>query len=297
MKKILLASLCVLMAASVVWAVPVPSTVPGKEYSNNLDEGSVGNADPHQVIWWDGAGGAMDTFDYTGAGGYPDDSQVDALANSEDTFFFEVIGNNATMLTSFTSFGSIYYTEPVPGAHGTLPNIGIWAAPANINAASPPDDVDGLEVWGPAVQDNADRFSLVGDPCVGDFGRVSVWDYDSVTKTASPFITAADLAGAIGGPDLVDSIDLDAMMTYGDTIIFSIAPISVFDGGEIWVWTGGGLASYLVHGGCTWDTAHSVRDHFGVATENINALEAVPEPATVVILGLGWLALLYRRRA
>ena len=304
MKKILLTSLCMLMAASIALAnlVVPPTNVPGKEYSNDVDEDSVGNADPHQVIWWDGAGSAADTFDYTGAGAYLSDSQVDALANHWDALFYEVINDEVTMLTSFTGFGSIYYTAPVHYApvHATLPNIGIWAAPANINAGSLPDDVDGLEVWGPTGPggDDADRFSLAGDPfTVQGFGRVSVWDYDSVTHTATPFITAAALAGAIGRPDLEQDIDLDAMMTYGNTIMFSIAPIARFDGGEIWVWTvGGGPASYLVHGGCTWDTGHSVMDHFGVATENINALEAVPEPATVVMLGIGGLVLFRRRR-
>jgi len=300
MKKILLASLCVLMAASVVWANAVnPLTaVAGKEYSNNFDEDSVGVADPHQNIAWDGLGNAWDTFDYTGAGGYPGGSQVDALANRGDAYFYEVINNEVPMLTSFTGTGDIHYTEAVPGAHATPPKVGIWATAAIINAAIPPDDVDGLEVWGLDVLDDADRFSLVGDPFVQGFGRVSVWDYDSGNHMAIPFVTAAVIAGAIGRIDLAYDIDLDAMMTYGDTIMFSIAPTDVFDGGEIWVWiVGSGSATSLVHGGCTWDTGHSVRDHFGVATENINALEAVPEPATVVILGLGGLALLYRRRA
>ena len=301
MKRILSVSLFMLMAASVVWARPALLNIPSKEYSNNPDEDSIGVADAHQVIWWDGAGNAADAFDYTGAGSYPGDSQVDALANHGDSFLFEVISDEAMMLASFTGVGEIYYTSPVSAApvHGTAPQVGIWAAAATINAGSLPDDVDALEVWGPIGLGDADRFSLVGDPCVAGVGRVSVWQYDSGTHTSTPFITAAAIAGAIDGgrPDLVDVIDVDALISFDDTILFSIAPIDIYDGGEIWVWTVGvGQAGYLVHGGCTWNTGHSVGGHFGVGEENINALEAVPEPATMVMLGLGGLVLLRRRR-
>lgn len=300
MKRILLTSLFVLTAASVVWARPALLNIPSKEYSNNVDEDYLGVVDPHQVIVWDGTGVAGDSFDYTGAGSYPVDSQVDALANHEDSYFFEVVGDEVVMLASFTGVGEIYYTSPVIEApvHGTIPKIGIWANSTTINAASPPDDVDALEVWGPiGPSGNADRFSLVGDPDIAGVGRVSVWNYDSGTNTATPFITAFTIAEAIGRPDLFMSIDVDALMSLGDTIMFSITPIDVYDGGEVWVWTVGvGLAKYLAHGGCTWNTAHSVMDHFGVGVENINALEAVPEPTTIMMLGFGGLVLLRRRR-
>lgn len=310
MKRILLASLCVLMSVSTTLAVVGPTEVTGKEYSNYFDEDFAGKPDALQVIAWDGMGGSSDTFDYTAAmrsyeliemisGG-----QVDALANSGDAFFHDVTQDMVPMLASFHVHSSIHYTEP-GAAHGAPPAVGVWAAPPIINAMPPPlsvDDVDGLEVWGSDTMDDADRFSLSYDPAGAPGGpRVSVWSYDSTLDTAEPFIFADEIAGAIGYPDLADHIDLDAMMTSGDDIMFSIRPIGPFDGGEIWVWTkGAGLASFLVHGGETWDTAHSVTGHFSgygiTVDENINALEAIPEPMTICLLGLGGLGLLRRKR-
>jgi len=204
------------------------------------------------------------------------------------------------------------------------PTNGIWAAPATINAASPPADVDGLEVWGPdgPAGDDANKFSLIGDPVDPGSGvKVSVWNW--IGGAASPYITTASLTAAIGlAPAMENQVDLDAMMIFdgagddtftfegggsvpADSIMFSVAPIAAagIDGGEIWVWDFGMVlpAPFLVHGGEVWSTAHSVAGHFGLAltddNENINALEAVPEPTTLGLLVLGGLGLLRRRRA
>ena len=87
------------------------------------------------------------------------------------------------------------------------------------------------------------------------------------------------------------------MMMSGLDIIFSIAPIDIYDGGEIWVWDGltHGGATFLSHGGHLWNTAFPVMATFGTASENVNALEAVavPEPAILALLipglaGLGF---------
>ena len=88
------------------------------------------------------------------------------------------------------------------------------------------------------------------------------------------------------------------ILTAGSSIMFSVRPIGPLDGGEIWVWdkSTGGPAAFLVHGGHTWDTAHDVSGHFGGVDENINAMEAVPEPMTICLLGLGGLGLLRRKR-
>ena len=139
--------------------------------------------------------------------------------------------------------------------------------------------------------------------------KISVWNY--IGGVASPYIPTAAIAAAIGAPALEQQIDLDAMMVFddigdetftapGDTIMFSIAPIpGAFDGGEIWVWNvGAGIpAPFLVHGGEVWST--SVMGHFAgygfIVDENINALEAVPEPATLAVLLVGGLLVLKRR--
>ena len=68
------------------------------------------------------------------------------------------------------------------------------------------------------------------------------------------------------------------MMMSGNKIMFSIDPIEQagLDGGEIWVWDGSQTpASFLKHGGHTWDTKFPVQKTFNTSSENINALESV----------------------
>ena len=90
-------------------------------------------------------------------------------------------------------------------------------------------------------------------------------------------------------------------------ILFTIDPITgsddelIFDGGEIWLWDGitPGSATFLSHGGHTWDTAFDVMGTFGVDSDDVNALESVwdategeiPEPVSVAFLGAGLLGL------
>jgi hypothetical protein len=108
------------------------------------------------------------------------------------------------------------------------------------------------------------------------------------------------LKAAIGA-GTADVIDLDALMVFereplfgyegftfgpGDSIMFSVrnnlAQGGIFDGGEIWLWTVGLGCQFLVHGGEVWDTAHQVGPHFGVGTEEIDALEAVSRPPSLI---------------
>jgi hypothetical protein len=330
--------------------VPGPLNVNGKEYSEDwapvvhMDKDAVPNADPEQVIAWDGAAGVADSFDYSLSRVKlqdDEDRQVDALANRWDILFGAVINNKAALLFSVDdehrlagamppfSAEHIFY-EDIAGPPAVLPPAPggpIWATPAQIDQHGV-TDVDALEVWGPGPDDSggggpvgdANRYSLYGDPAVAiGVPRVSVWAYDPATHTSTPYITAAQLAMAIGEENLAEVIDLDAMMIHdeddndvfgdnpNDTIMFSIAPIAgvapLFDGGEIWVWRSGDpLAGFLNHGGHLWNTAFNVMGSFGVDSENINALEAVsvPEPGTLILLSLGGLALggwaLVRRR-
>lgn len=313
MRKIMLMTSSILATVLAVWflAAPFalgatgvisPINVPGKEYSNNPDETAGGAFDPLQNIAWDGTGNAWDTFDYSGSAGNnyrpSDNDQVDALANIQDLYYWEVVDDKVPLLTSFQADGNIYYQTAGVDTTNT------WANPATINATAPPADVDGLEVWGPKVYpadtggpgigDDANMFSLIGDP-----GGTSVFYYNPIAHTVSPYITRAQIAGAIGaeGP-----VDLDAMMVFdqekddyfapGDSIMFSINAVGPYDGGEVWVWTLGKPAAFLTHGGEAWNTAHKVGADFRVQTEEINALEAViPEPGTLLLLGSGLLGL------
>jgi len=307
--------------------VPLPTQVPGKEYSEDTtpsthnpgDKDGLGVADPEQVIAWDGAAGVQDSFDYSNSrSGDTLDRQVDALANRGDALFAAVIVNQAALLFSVddengggVSSPYIFYEHILgpPGPPPPAPGGPIWATPAQIDQHGV-KDVDGLEVWGPepergTVTGDADRYSLYGDPLIGA-QRVSVWAYDPPTNVSTPYITALQIAQAIGHEDLADMIDVDGLMTSdeygddyfgpGDSVLFSIEPLAPFDGGEIWVWSFGSPATFLSHGGHLWNTAFNVKTAFGVDSENINALEAVPEPATLSLLALGCLGALLGRR-
>jgi hypothetical protein len=293
--------------------IPTPRQVPGKEFTDNFDRDALGNLDSLQNIAWDGAGGTGDSFDYDGADEFIFDLQVDAQANLADTLFFEVIANQSALLFSVETDPDIYYESIVGFANG-----GLWADDeTDIDNMNTVFDLDSLEVWGldgPSL-DDADRFSLLGDPDFMGMGKVSVFAYDSVNEVATPYVSTAELAAAIGVPEAL--FDLDGLMTFdldedadfenGDTLLFSVQPIASegIDGGEIWVYEKGVGASFLFHGGHLWNTAFDVSGTFGLASENIDALESVsiadvppvPEPSSLVGLGiLGGLGLLSQRK-
>jgi hypothetical protein len=250
--------------------VPLVTSVPGKEYSARPDIDALGTLDPEQTLRWDGFGNVGDGFDYGGNG------EVDAMANNVDALFDEVTTNQAALLFSTVGDGRIFY-EDIFGQWG------IWATPQQINAANPPSDVDGLEVWGPIgvpvpdIIPDANRYSLADDVTVG--GSV-------FAEGGGVIYTPAQIAAAIGRPDLAGVIDLDGLMVKEDTrLMFSIAAVDVFDGGEIWVWDGVSPANFLNHGGNLWNTAFDVQGTFGTASEDVNGLEAiavVPEPLTLL---------------
>lgn len=307
--------------------LPTPVEVPGKEYSNHIDVDDTQPTpmlDPEQNLAWDGIGGRNNTFDYSNSRlGDSLPREVDAIANAGDALYFEVINDRTWLLFSTDEDNRIFYEEHVTGANG------IWALPPTIDAdmaaidpnigiqnTMPTDmDVDGLEVWGgdgPQF-DDANRYSLEDDP----FNNIAVWKYDKNINLSTPLYTKTDIAQAIDDlfPNfdiIAEDIDLDAMMTFGSNIMFSVDPIidKGLDGGEIFVWDGvAASAIFLTHGGHIWDTTFDVMGTFGTATENINALEAVgtfedspictggncsqtvPEPGTILgllaISGLG----------
>jgi len=260
--------------------IPTPPQVPNKAYSNRLDENSIGAADPMQVIRWDGVGGVEDGPDFTPL--FATDYEIDALANKQDALLDSVIKNTSALLFSVENDGNIY-------SNSATGRSSVWANPPSINIMHPPQDVDGLQVW----ENTTNLFSLTGDP-------TGVAVYDDMGGT---IITASDIAGAIGQPELVNSIDIDALMfnengAGGFTMLFSIAPVAgLFDGGEIWTWDGGiNPATFLTRGGHVWDTAHCVMCEFtSIQSENINALEAVstvPVPAAAWLFGSGLVGLI-----
>ena len=320
--------------------IPGPAAVPGKDFSDFLDRDSLGVGDPEQNIAWDGLGGTRDSFDYEGSRiGFPEvegPEQVDALGNKFDALFNSVIADRSALLFSVGNVvpsgpgdAHIYFEAATAYGPPATPS-GIWAAPVpDIDTMSPVRDVDALEVWGEDTIDDSDHYSIYGDPFV-DFGaasfKVAVWEYAPGGHSSSPAFLTTDLAMSIdlqfGGPGdgvfwshLVELMDVDAMMVQGDRLLFSIAPVTVFDafgpglhydfdGGEIFVYHGAGAATdFLDHGGHLWDTAFDVVGtfgHLGVMSENINALEAVsvvPEPGAIVLFAVATLGLaVWRRR-
>ena len=304
-----------------------PSEVSGKEYSNDVDEDAAGNSDPGQTIGWKIDGTVWDTFDYSvpkdvipGPGGPVEGAfkyEVDGLANSRDLYFNDLVEDRVSLLVSFANNPNIYYHRP-----STYDSTaGTWALASLINNAAPPDDVDALEVWGPDDKADSNIFSVQGD--LTDDGKVAAYYYDEDADASSPYVMTSVLASKIIKDDEtlanIDSslVDIDGIMIWdvsngdegpcdglfsaGDKIIFSIKAVSSggvsFDGGEIWVYEyGDAAATFLEMGDHTWNTANNVRSIFGVDTEEIDALEALPEPATVALLGIGLLVLIHRVR-
>ncbi len=115
-------------------------------------------------------------------------------------------------------------------------------------------------------------------------------------------VNQLDLDGMMLNIDLFDpNTDNHELSTRIGSIHFTIDPISdetgavIFDGGEIFTWDftlpGANLpASFLFHGGHSWDTAFPVMATFGTVSENVNGLESVaeiPEPVTFALVMTG----------
>jgi hypothetical protein len=291
--------------------IPTPKEVPGKDFSDNPDRNAAGVADPEQVIAWDGIGGVRDSLDYDEPPNtrpqYPPPTEIDALGASQDALFNAVIANQAALLISVETDPTILF-ERATGFPNAPSGVGVWATAQDIDAMNPPNDTDGLELWGPNNEDDSFRYSLAGDPFTQTANprRVAIWEYDDDGMTSIPHTLTTDLAAAIdrqfGGngmgvywSELVETMDVDAIMVLGERAIFSIRPLTVlgtpiaFDGGEIFVYESGATPTmFLNHGGHLWDTGFDVMGTFLVPSENVDALEAVsqfvPEPASWLLL-------------
>lgn len=222
------------------------------------------------------------TFDYGLSG------QVDALANGGDALFGSVQNNVVTLLVSFQGDpggAPVWYETPqrptgVQWTDADLDNAGVVLGDTM--------QLDGLEVWGPSDSDDANFYSMVGEP-----GGTSVYYY-SYAGTSQPYINQTVIQAACvslgysGAPPDVDALMVwdrgvypdywDHVWNAGDEIIFSIRASGNWDGGEIVVLPFGGPAKFLGHAGRTWNTAYSVSDTFGVATEEVDAIEAYWPP-------------------
>jgi hypothetical protein len=291
--------------------IPDPSIVPGKDFSDIRDRDAAGIFDLEQVVAWDGLGGVRDSFDYSGSRPAPlnIDIGVDAIAAGGDALFQAVRDNEAALLFSVESDPNILF-ERETGLPASPPGFGVWATAVQLDAMNPPIDTDGLELWGDNNVDDSDRYSLADDPPLPGIGKVAIWSYTPPGGPSAPHTLTSDLAAAMdlqyfgiggGGPlwsQLVELMDVDAIMTFGPRVTFSIRPLDLapfdpllptFDGGEIWEYEDAMTPTkFLNHGGHLWDTAFDVRGTFLVNNENIDAIEAAaPEPTALAMLLLG----------
>lgn len=306
--------------------VPTAQQVPGKDFSDIRDRDAAGVFDLEQVVAWDGSGGVRDSFDYSGSRAlYPQDTGVDGIAAGGDALFQALRQNRSALLFSAENDSRVLFVRPT-GLPNPTPGFGVWATAADVDAMNPPIDLDGLEIWGADQNDDSDRYSLAGDPFTNSPAapqKVAIWSYNPAGNTSDPHTLTTDLASAmdlqyggigVGGAlwsQLVELMDVDAIMTFGLQVTFSIRPIDLslidptlpnFDGGEIFLYDGPATpTSFLVQGGYTWDTALDIVGTFSVASENIDALEAasVPEPGSLTLLVVGASGMLWyaRRRS
>jgi hypothetical protein len=310
--------------------LPAPIVVPGKTISDWIltgDQQSNGMQNPHMTRTWKGDGTTKDSTDFTNSlvavlGPIPDPlvyPDVDALANAGDLFFHQLVNDYATLLVSprvlqndpIMGLDEIYYRTATP--FGSL--AGVWAKNApDIGGAPPmgdnavPEGIDGLEVWGTDGDHNL--FSLYTDPVDTTGRRISVFQYDSVNDVSSAYIYNDEIRTAIGLLPVDPDVNVDGTMVFdvlgdgifnaGDSLLFTVEENLQFHGGEIWVWKFGSPASFLQHGGVTWDSFNQPGLLFnwvdlagGGITNDINALEAIliiPEPSSMMLLMLGLLA-------
>ncbi len=331
-----------------------PSVVPGKEYSHDMDHmiTAVGTSpDPKQIVAWDGSGGVADGLDFSPPV-FPTalvDLEIDAIANHGDFLFDQLLDDDAHLLFSLDKdfvgigpggvltpgmlppgpavvlgngntvggSGEISYELGVFGGANGADIQGTWAGQAMINGMPLPDDIDGLEIWGPepGFTADTDKLSLRVDAATGLSGPpTSVFNGDGSTYVSLPMIEAA-VFSLLGGPIPTtadaDAINLDALMVndvagedtdFGrgptggtdiDRIIFSIDQIPdpadpdgyYATGSELFVLDAAGGAFFLAHGGHLWDHVYALTT-FSIGTPgsgqnfaafDIDAIEAVTE--------------------
>ncbi len=242
-----------------------PDEVPGKEYSHDLDHliTAVGTSpSPEQVVAWDGSGGVANGVSFFGQRPtLTAPSQVDAIANDGDFLFNPLRSDDAHLIYSFddrfnvVTPGGVFPSflssaGPIPLGNGNIvggagelsyelglfggvnapETQGLWADQAAINGMPLPDDIDGVEVWGPepAFTADANKYSLDVDAISGFGGlpATSIWNAPSGTSYVSQSMIISAVTSLLGplppglvlaGPDGehydgMDVVNLDALM-------------------------------------------------------------------------------------
>lgn len=205
----------------------------GKEYSHDLDvTGGPGAPmlDPEQVILWNGSGDTANGVDYSGSRpNFPQDRQVDAIANSRDALFNELLrdaaglafshddeifgstsagfgmitvpsGGPLTTASGYTIGGSGELSMEYAGAFAGPASIDIWAKQPEIDSRLGPTerpmprDVDGVEVWG-FEPDQGEDFRGDADKYsleIDAESGFSVWN-----ASGTPYLPHADIVTAV----------------------------------------------------------------------------------------------------
>ncbi|MCO6043222.1 PEP-CTERM sorting domain-containing protein [Aeoliella sp. ICT_H6.2] len=214
-----------------------PDEVYGKEYSNDRDFSVIGpTGDPQQIVNWDGSGGVMDGLDYSFTQQQNEfDLQLDAMANSRDGLFRQVVRDDAHLVYSHDDEIVMYPAGPggpmnlfrmpsvgpvtlangqqiggagelsveLAGAHVGASIHELWAKAGEINRMPPPseefsNDVDGVEMWGPEP------------PKQEDDGQVFLGDADKYSLELD-FQTGASIWNASGTPYMSHAMIVSAV--------------------------------------------------------------------------------------
>lgn len=305
---ILFAGALIFVIAGGVWAQDQQVVAKGYhpvEFSDTLDDQAdlvppwgLNGPDPGQVLFT--VKNDLPGFPHPKDSHIDYDEEVDALAHYGDAYFWMIKNNTTNLLISFNGDpgGGVdpncvwYETAGGPAPGGPVMRAVLWKhnSLSNVAPTDPNfDDLDALETYGPGMSDDAYRASFMGDPV--DPGQTplrnwSVWNYAGGAPVG--WFPKDDIVAAItnlGWSGNEDSVDVDALMTSFNEIIFSIRANGNWDGGELVVVTLGNPAgaAFLQHGNSVnhgdgtnkWNTAFDIQTAFGVNTEEVDAIEAL----------------------
>ncbi len=324
-----------LLSSSGMPDLPAPAKVPGKEFAFALDPyatdavtDSLNPSTHEQVVNWDGYGGTANGLNYDDTRpGYPNGGNLDALANFYDTLVPSLLDDRAHLVFSVAgvaamdnsstsgiyALGTVASAGPLvlsggstiggagelsyeqAGAFGPA-GQGLWASQADIDADNPPEDIGGVELWGPeptsSLLGDANKYSLASDydsfDTVLPGDAVAVWNADGTPFVAHSMVVdlVTSLLGTPAGLDLEALpalVNVDALMVqnlpgaspnafdadtpYGpEMILLSISQIPdaadptgyYATGSELFVMDGTGAGHFLSHGGHVWDKDYAV---------------------------------------